>query len=144
MEEKLTELYCTMYNDGVYFFDIEFTETEKKTALIEMGGKHAVFIDVDKIDSIAEETEVIAHECGHIETGTTHKLCAPFDVICRHEYRANKWAVKRIIPFSEIEKAIAYGCCEVWEFAEFLGRTEEFVKLALEIYSREQLIKNKL
>lgn len=140
MEEKLTELYCAMYNDGVYFFDIEFTETEKKTALIEMGGKHAVFIDVDKIDSIAEETEVIAHECGHIETGTTHKLCAPFDVICRHEYRANKWAVKKVLPACEIQRAVDYGCHEVWEFAEYLGRTEDFIRLAVDIYAREMAV----
>ncbi len=137
MEEKLIELYCDMYESNIYFFSTEFGKTEKQSAVIEMGGQSAVFIDVDKIKSIVEETEVIAHECGHIETGTTHKLSAPYDVICRHEYRANKWAVKKILPACEIKKAIAAGCHEVWEFAEYLGRSEEFIKLAFDIYTRE-------
>lgn len=140
MEKKLIELYCDMYENNVYFFSTKFDETEKKTAVIEMEGQYAVFIDVDKIKSVKEETEVIAHECGHIETGTTHKFCAPFDVICRHEYRANKWAVKRILPVHDVQEAISAGCHEVWEFAEFLGRSEEFIKLAIDIYSREQAV----
>ncbi len=49
----------------------------------------------------------------------------------RHENRADKWAVTTLISVEELDNAIAQGCTEVWELAEYFQVTEAFIRKAL-------------
>lgn len=139
MERKLIELYREMHDNGTYFFNkhLPFFDEEQKSTILEMDGDYAVFLDAERIESIAEETEIVGHECGHAATGTTHSVCSPLDLVEKHEYKANKWAVHRLLPLEEIRSAIRGGYVEPWEVAEHTGRTEKFVRMALDIYRAE-------
>lgn len=139
MERKLIELYQELHGQGAFFFDRQFTSVseDKKTALIQIGKDFAVFMDTEQVRTVAEETELVAHEGGHIATGTTHKVCSPLDLVEKHERKANKWAVHRILPPEDIRYLIRAGYAQPWEIAEQAGRTEGFVRLALDIYRAE-------
>lgn len=139
MEKKLIELYRQLHDEGAFFFErkLPISFEDKKSAVLKLDDDFAVFMDTERIETIAEETELVAHECGHVATGTTHAVCSPLDLVEKHEYKANKWAVHRVLPMEDIQRAVRAGFVEPWEIAEELGRTEQFVRLSIEIYRAE-------
>lgn len=99
-----------------------------------IGEKCAIGIDYEQSDSIEDEKVKLAHELGHCETGSFYNKYSPVDLISKHEYRADKWAIKELLPKSEMEEAMKNGYVEVWQLAELFEVTEEYVKKALWIY----------
>jgi hypothetical protein len=91
MVEKLTKLYLELYEAGVALIDrpLTFSGGTKSAVLCLGNGESGIFLDSAQL-TLAEETVCVAHEAGHIETGSTHALNSPYDLIERHEYRANK------------------------------------------------------
>ncbi len=86
----------------------------------------------------AEKTVYMAHEMGHCMTGSFYNRYSRFDVISRHEYRANKWAIKKLVPEDELIEAFENGIIEIWELAERFDVTEDFMKKACEFYGYYQ------
>ena len=82
-------------------------------------------------DGGTQERVHLIHELGHCVTGSFYNRYAAVDSRQRHENRADKWAVKKLIPVEALDDAIAEGCTEVWELAERFGVTEEFVRKAV-------------
>lgn len=101
-------------------------------------GDCAVIFDYSKIDSNAMLMTCTAHEIGHCETGAFYTEKS-LELRCRMEYRANKWAIKKLMPKDEMLEAMKQGEIEVWQLAEYFGVTEELVKLALWIYFDKQI-----
>ena len=64
---------------------------------------------------------------------------SPFDLIEKHEYKADKYAVHELLPFEDLEVACKNGYTEYWQLAEHLDLTEEFIKRAVYIYECEGL-----
>lgn len=79
--------------------------------------------------------ECFAHELGHCMTGSFYNLYSPFDLRSRHEFRANKWAIKKILPFSALVRAGRSGCRERYEFAEYFGVSEAFIQKAIDYHA---------
>lgn len=96
-------------------------------------GDCAIIFDYSKIDSNAKLLVCTAHEVGHCETGSFYTEKS-LELRCRMEYRANKWAIKKLIPKNEMEQAIIDGNEEVWQLAEYFGITEDMVKFAFWVY----------
>lgn len=59
---------------------------------------------------------------------------SPFSLIEQQEYRANKWAIKKLIPKNELEQAIKEGNEEIWQLAEYFDITEDMVRFAYWVY----------
>ncbi|MCI8856199.1 MAG: ImmA/IrrE family metallo-endopeptidase [Clostridiaceae bacterium] len=76
----------------------------------------------------------LAHELGHCEYGGFYTRLSPLDTVGRHEYRANKWAVERAIPFDELETAIKRGYTDLCDLSDYFDVTEEMVQFALTYY----------
>lgn len=127
--EKIISLYNELNRAGVRFY--HWNMEEDRAATIELGGRYGVFMDFGNIHSSAEELVVVAHEGGHISTGATHKVNSPYDLIEKHEYKADKWAVQKLIPEEELDEAVASGCTELWQLAEHFAVTEEFMRKAV-------------
>lgn len=104
---KALSLYRELHEAGVSCFS--WTLGSEKAATIELKGAYALFVDFDNITSATEEAAVIAHEYGHIATGTTHRVCSPYDLVERHEHRANKWAIEKLLPRDELYALYADG-----------------------------------
>lgn len=97
-----------------------------------------IFLDRHKCSSESEELCVLAHEMGHIKTGATHRLYSPYELIEQHEYKANAWAIRQLMPKHEVMYAAATGILEIWDLAEYFSVTEDFAKIAYEYYMRDE------
>ena len=87
------------------------------------GGSCAIGMDVAP-QAEAVEREHLGHELGHCMTGSFYNIYAVADLRERQENRADKWAIRRLIPVEALDDAIAAGHTELWDLAEFFGVTE--------------------
>lgn len=93
-----------------------------------------IVIDVDRLADSKEELVCVTHEIGHCETGSFYNIHTPFDIRQKHENRADRWAIKKLIPKDELDEALDCGIVEVWDLAEYFGVTEDFVRKTCEYY----------
>lgn len=77
-----------------------------------------------------EEKCVLAKELGHHWTGSnTNPVSANYRErlnISKIEYKANKWAIEKLIPFNDFIAAIEKGIINTWELAEYFCVTDDF------------------
>lgn len=105
-----------------------------ETHSIAMPVGETAYIGMDNDLSSAEETTCLAHELGHCEYGGFYKRTSPLDVLEKHEYHANVWAILRLVPYTQLVYALKQGYTERWELAEYFETTEDFIMLAIEYY----------
>ena len=98
------------------------------------GGQCFVGMDDRVCDGGKLERVHLSHELGHCATGSFYSIHTKVDSRRRHENRADKWAVRKLIPVEALDDAIAGGCTEIWELADRFGVTESFVKKAVCLY----------
>ncbi|MCD8322375.1 MAG: hypothetical protein LUC89_05765 [Oscillospiraceae bacterium] len=67
-------------------------------------------------------------------TESFYNCYSSYDLRQRHENRADKWAIKKLIPKDELEEIVAEGVTEPWELAEHFGVTEDFIRKAVRWY----------
>ena len=84
-------------------------------------------------NSVQERTH-LSHELGHCVTGSFYSIHTAVDCRQRHENRADKWAIQKLVPVDELDDAIAHGCTEIWDLAEHFGVTEDFMRKAVCYY----------
>ena len=108
---------CQVYADArragarIYAYNIWFTDA----ATIEWNGAYGIFVDVSRPRDWRQLSWQLAHEVGHCATGCTHKLSSPYDLIARHEYKADRWAITRYLGVEALRRAMAAGCTEPWQ-----------------------------
>lgn len=115
--------------------DVDWLPLSSLDALsIEHKGEYAIVLDPNKIESSTDENTKLAHELGHCLYGGFYSSTTPLYIREKHEYKANVWAVKFLVPWDELHEAIHNGITEPWELAEYFSVTEMFINLALEYY----------
>ena len=141
--ENLNNLRQWLYGEGVFVFDrqLPFSNDETKAATIKLNSHDTwgIFIDLGRHQTEAEEKTTLLHESGHYATGTTHEVSSPFDLVEKHEYKVDKWAVVRALSAEELDEAVASGCTEIWSLAEHFGVTEDFMRKAVCWYTHGNL-----
>lgn len=103
-------------------------------SVMDDNGSCAIGMDPGVLDGNVRERVHLSHELGHCITGSFYNIHAAVDSRRRHENRADKWAVKALIPVKELDEAVADGCTEYWALAEKFGVTEEFIRKAVCLY----------
>lgn len=126
---RLEEVYRDAENQGAKIFpwDIGFADA----ATIEMGGRYGIFIDFRRCRSVTDFSWRLAHEVSHCATGCTHRLSSPYDLIEKHEYKANRRQIETYLPLEELRKAVAEGYREPWQLADYFGVPQEGIEKAL-------------
>ena len=99
----------------------------------------AIGIDPWKMETLAEELVCLAHEVGHCETDSFYDPTTGLPVKQKCENRADRWAIRKLIPREEFLSAVAEGCTTVWQLAERFNVTEEFMKKAMCYYPQGKL-----
>lgn len=127
----LTNLYNIAESDNIMVYSYDLGVIDSLSLL--HNGKCFVAIDPFQIKSTADEKVKLAHELGHCETGAFYNQYAVCDIRSKHEYTANKWAIKKLIPEDELKEACKY-CTNRWELSEHFGVTEDFMQKALDYY----------
>ena len=133
--DYLTEVYNKIVDAGIELFNMNMPHGDAAT--INYDNTYGIFIDYNKFNSWKEEFCALIHEFGHCKTGTTHKLYSPFQLIEKHEYKANRAAVHEMLPFDTLQDAVRAGHTEPWQLAEYFNLPEEFIHTALDIYQRQ-------
>lgn len=103
-------------------------------SIMDENGRCFIGIDESVMDGDALERVHMGHELGHCETGSFYSIHTAVDCRQRHENRADKWAIKHLIPVQDLDEAVANGCTEIWDLAERFGVTEEFARKAVCYY----------
>ncbi|MBW7573879.1 ImmA/IrrE family metallo-endopeptidase [Caproiciproducens faecalis] len=129
---ELSKLYSDLDKHKIKLFtkDIGFADA----ATIEVNGEYGIFLDLACFQSIKSYKECLAHELGHCATGCTHKVSSPLDLVAKHEYKANRWAIERYVPFEDLQAAFMQGYSEIWQLAEYFDLPESFIKKVVDYY----------
>jgi Zn-dependent peptidase ImmA (M78 family) len=88
----------------------------------------------ESITTTAEKTCVLAEEFGHYYTSCGDIIDQRNTVNKKQEVKARRWAVKRLVTLKNIINAFKAGCRNMYEAAEYIGVTEEFLRQAFETY----------
>lgn len=131
--KDIVELYQEMDNHNI-ILEAFSLHTEKSISLMDEHGNCYIGIDFRKICSLSDEKVILAHEVGHCRTGSFYNRYSVLNDIEQKEHRANIWAVKKIIPFEELEQAFQNGIVEIWELAEHFDVPESFILKTLQVY----------
>ena len=103
-------------------------------SIMDEEGSCFVAIDPEKIRGENDERSKLAHELGHCVTGAFYNQNSSYDCRQKHENRADKWAIKQLIPVEELDEAVATGHTDIWDLAEHFGVTEDFIRKAVCYY----------
>ena len=85
----------------------------------------------DQIDTAAERTVILCEEIAHADHSAGNILHDP-----RAERRARQHSFDRLIGTEGLLRAWLAGCREYWEFAEFFGVTESFLRDVVANYAQ--------
>ena len=103
-------------------------------SILDEDGSCYIAIDPTRILGETDERSKLAHELGHCLTGSFYNQYSNYDCRQKHENKADKWAVKQLIPVDELDEAIAGGHTEIWDLAEHFGVTEDLARKAVCYY----------
>lgn len=130
--ENLDSLYQWLHDEGVFLFDrqLPFSKKNSNALTVNLSGSDTwgIFLDGGELNTTAKKKSALLHEGGHYSTGTTHEVCSPWDLVAKHEYKADKWAVERALSEEELDEAVAEGHTELWDLADYFGLTEELMR----------------
>lgn len=97
-------------------------------------GSCYIGMDPSVQDGGVQERTHLSHELGHCITGSFYNRYAAVDSRQRHENRADKWAIKKLIPVDKLDEAVEEGCIELWQLAERFCVTEPLMRRAVCYY----------
>ena len=130
---EIQALYDIARQQNIEVFDYPMARCGSMSVMTDSGACY-IGIDPSIKDGSTRERVHLSHELGHCVTGSFYNIYAAVDNRRRHENRADKWAIRQLIPVEALDDAIAGGCTEVWELAEHFGVTEDFIRKAVCCY----------
>ena len=135
---NMEQVYTKIQNNNIKILPCNLKGI--KSVSVEANNKYGIFINHNEIADSDEEFLIATHEYGHCVTGSTHPLYSPLDIVCKHEYRADRKAVLEFLPIDKIKSAIKDGCRTTYEFSVYLDIPESFIIKALQHYSAMDLV----
>lgn len=131
--DRLNELYDLAEANGVNVISYELPKI-KAVSIMDIDGSCYIGIDPFALETYSDEAVHLAHELGHCMTGSFYNRYAACDIIEKHERRAEKWAIKKLIPKDELDYAVEHGVVEPWDLAEYFNVTVPFIEKAVNYY----------
>ncbi len=132
MVKKLNELYEYIDRNDILLIE-KFDGKLDSFSLMDNKDCTIVVRDKCKYYDTKEKKVQLAHELGHCATGAFYTPNT-LDLRSRCEYRANKWAIKKLTPKDELIEAMKSGYTEIWQLADYFEVTEDFIIKALKFY----------
>jgi len=96
-----------------------------------------VIVINSNLPTTVEKTCVLAEELGHHYTSCGDILDQKITTNRKQEKKAKKWAVQRLVSLNNLICAFKSGARNKYEVAEFLGITEKFLDITIEVYYRK-------
>ena len=123
----LTELYNIASDNNI---EVDNFDTQTLESFSMPG---VVVLNKNKIKTTRDEKIHLAHELGHCQTGSFYRIDT-LETRERMEHRADRWAIKKLIPFSDFVSALKSGITERWELAEYFNVSEDYINKAYLLY----------
>lgn len=137
MMYPLQNLYDLARDRGIPIYDFDLP-VNGSVSIMDEDGSCYIGMDHSVLDANAAERVHLGHELGHCETGSFYSIYTRVDSRQRHENRADKWAIRKLMPRPEVERALQKGF-QLWELAELFGVTEQFARKAVCLYRHGNL-----
>ena len=138
---QLSDLYEITKDESINIVEI-FTPKSIKGIYTRLDNcKPAIGMNYQSISSETEEKLILAEEIGHYFTATSKPIGSKY--YCnklysdRKEHRAFRKAVKMTISHRQIVKCMLSGANSLYELAEALEVTEDYLKNAFELYKQK-------
>lgn len=135
--KSLGSLYRFAEKKNITIMNYALPQTKSVALDTELG--YYIGLDLTQMRDTASHRVQLAHELGHCVTGSFYSRYTAVDCRARHELRATKNAIRRLIPVAELDDAVSKGCTELWELAEYFGVTEDFMRQAVCLYTHGNL-----
>lgn len=132
MTELLT-LYRQAESRGIPVYHLPL-KLVGSLSVMDADGQCYIGMDVQHRLSDAEQRVRLAHELGHCLTGSFYTRSGSCELRRSCELRADRYAVRELIPEAELSQALRQGVTEPWELAELFGVDEPTVQKALCLY----------
>jgi len=94
-----------------------------------------IAMNTDKLEDEAGELCDLAHEIGHIETGSFYPLNADGAVVRKAEAVADRCAVRMLIEKDRLDRFARNGYVTPWQVAEQFGVTVDLAEKAIRYYA---------
>lgn len=131
---KTSRLYSIADKDGI---KVDRTELKENTSVsLNLAGN--LFVALDNGLTGAQERVCLAHELGHCETMSFYNMYSPCDVRGKHERRANRWAIKKLVPHTQYIQALKRGYTDIYSLADYFDVTADFMQKAVDFYKTQQ------
>lgn len=130
---QITALYDLANEKNIPLLTLPLEENGSMSLMTDSGACY-IGMDPGVRDGCARERTHLAHELGHCLTGSFYNRYAAVDSRQRHENRADKWAILRLIPVEALDTAIAQGHTDLWDLADHFGVTEPLMRRAVCYY----------
>ena len=129
----LIELYDYAEEYNIEVISINTRKIES-LSMMDESGDCGIGINPFFLQSDVDEKIKLAHELGHCMTGAFYNQYSKLDIREKHERRADKWAIKKLIPVDELKRAVKSGRESRYELAEYFNVTEDFMQKAMDYY----------
>jgi Zn-dependent peptidase ImmA (M78 family) len=127
---ELNTLYDIAEKENIKIYNYNIDNVNG--AFINYEGINAIAMNYKNIDTEAKEKSILAEELGHYYYDATYSpLCTNVTLINKQEYKAKKWAIKTLIPYSKLIKEYYKN---LYELADEFGVTEELILFAYQYY----------
>lgn len=124
----MTELFRKAEASGI---TVEYCRIPmNKSVSVQDDSGDFILMDYSLIEAGAKERVHLAHELGHCKTGSFYSPKCKYDIRKKHENRADKWAIKELIPEERFWTEYS-RCRSLQSLAEVFSVTEEFMRKAL-------------
>ena len=117
-------------NIKVEFFPL----TQTKSVCVAVGQNEFIGLARETLTN-ADEKVCLAHELGHCQTGSLYNMYSPLDIREKHEKKADKWALIKLVPKRKLLQAVKNGDSDIISLAEHFGVTNEFMQKAINYYN---------
>ncbi len=134
-KEKMetNKLYSIAESRGI---TVDFLPLRENAAIsVELEGKGFIALDKRLIGRNAAERVALAHELGHLATGAVYSVGASTETVRKNELAAHRWAIRHLVPYAELLRAVKSGEESITDLAEHFSVTEAFMEKALRFYS---------
>lgn len=137
MSRKLDKLLKICTTSGIHLERTKLPNNLKAILYSDNDTEPVITID-PSVETYKEAACLLAEEIGHYFTSCGNLLTDSNlhkSIINKQEYIAKKWAFKYLLSLSDLINAHKAGCSSLYEVAEYLEITEEFLKSAAKIYN---------
>lgn len=128
---KTPDLHAVAEQNGVEIVSFRLPNADSMST--EVNGRCYIGLDSTRQLTRGEENARLGHELGHCLYGGFYTRSAPYDLRERHEVRADRWYIRRVIPRKTLFRLLRDGY-DAWEIAEQLDTTEDYVRRAYYYY----------